>query len=64
MFADNFNVVSIHCVARELGASFLCKCPASRGGSLRSTVFLYELTVYHARAMLHVVAFVSCDQME
>jgi len=35
MFADSFNVLSIHCVARGLGASFLYKCPASRGGSLR-----------------------------
>jgi len=34
MFADSFNVLSIHCVARGLGASFLHKCPASRGGSL------------------------------
>jgi len=36
MFADSFDVVSIHCVARGLGASFLYhKCPASRGGFLR-----------------------------
>jgi len=35
MFADSFSVLSIHCVARGLGASFLYKCPASRGGSLR-----------------------------
>jgi len=30
-----FSVLSIHSVARGLGASFLYKCPASRGGSLR-----------------------------
>jgi len=35
MFADSFNVVSIHCLARGLGASFLYKCPASRGSSSR-----------------------------
>ena len=33
-FADSFSVLSIHCVAPELGASFLYKCPATRGGSL------------------------------
>jgi len=35
MFADSFSVVSIHCIARGLGASFLYKCLASCGGSLR-----------------------------
>ena len=34
MFADSFCVLSIHCITRGLGASFLFKCPASRGGSL------------------------------
>jgi len=34
MFADIYGVVSIHCVARALGASFLYKCPASRGSSV------------------------------
>ena len=34
MFADGFSVLSIHCVARGLGESFLYKRPASRGGSL------------------------------
>jgi len=33
MFANSFSVLSIHRVARGLGASFLYKCPASRGGS-------------------------------
>jgi len=32
---DSFSVLSIHCVARGLVASFLYKCPASCGGSLR-----------------------------
>jgi len=41
MFADSFSVLSIRCVARELGASFLCKCYSSRGGSLRQ----HHLTV-------------------
>jgi len=35
MFIDRFSVLYIHCVARGLGASFLNKCPASHGGSLR-----------------------------
>jgi len=35
MFADSFSVVYVPCVARESGASFLYKCRASRGGSLR-----------------------------
>jgi len=36
MFADSFSgVLSIHCFAQGLGASFLHKCPASRDGSLR-----------------------------
>jgi len=35
MFADSFSVFSIHRVARVLGASFLYKCRASRGDSLR-----------------------------
>jgi len=34
VFADSFCVLSIHCVARGLGASFLYKCPASRASSL------------------------------
>jgi len=33
IFADSFGVLSIHCVARGLGSSFLYKCPASRDGS-------------------------------
>jgi len=35
MFADSFNVLSVHCVARRLAAIVLYKCPASRGGSLQ-----------------------------
>jgi len=35
MSADSFSVLSIHCVARRLAASFLCKCPASCSGFLR-----------------------------
>jgi len=34
-FADSFRLVSIDCVARRLGASFLYKCLASHGSSLR-----------------------------
>ena len=40
MFADSSSVLSIHCVARGLGASFLYKCLASRGSSLRQHGFL------------------------
>jgi len=43
MFADSFRLISIHCVARGLGSSFLNKCPASRGGSLRE----HDLLVTH-----------------
>jgi len=42
MFADSFSVLSVHCVARGLGASFLYKWPASPGGSLRQ----HSLLVY------------------
>ena len=35
MFADSFSVLSIYYVAQGLCASFLYKCPASRGGSLQ-----------------------------
>jgi len=35
MFAYSFRVVSVHCVVRGSGASFVYKCPASRGSSLR-----------------------------
>jgi len=31
MFANSFSVLSIHCVARGLGATFLYKCFTSRG---------------------------------
>jgi len=34
IFADSFRLVSIHGVARGLGASFLYKRPTSRGSSL------------------------------
>jgi len=47
MFADSFSGLSIHCVARKLDASFLYKCPASRGGSMRQhglLVFLCNRT--------------------
>jgi len=35
-----FSVLSVDCVARGLGASFLYKCPASRSGALRQHGFL------------------------
>jgi len=44
MFADSFNVLSVHCVARRLGAIFLYKCPASRGGSLQRHDLLVRFT--------------------
>jgi len=43
MFADSFSVLSIHCVARGLGARFLCKYHALRGGSVRQHGFLVEM---------------------
>ena len=43
MFADSFRLVSIHCVARGLGAGFLYKCPASHGSTLRQHGLLVEL---------------------
>ena len=39
MFADDFRVLSIHRVARRLGASFRYQCPASRGSCLRQHGF-------------------------
>jgi len=47
MFADSFSVLSIHCVARGLDASFLYKCPASYSGSLRQhgLLVIYQLAV-------------------
>jgi len=42
MFADSFRLVSIHCVARGLGASFLYNCPASHGSSLRQHGLLVD----------------------
>jgi len=35
MFADSFSVLSVHCVARGLDASFLYWCPTPPDGSLR-----------------------------
>jgi len=40
MFADIFSVVSIDYIARGIGASFLYKCPSSRGNYLRQHDFL------------------------
>jgi len=42
MFVPSFSILSVHCVARGLRASFLYKCPASRGGSLQQ----YGLLVF------------------
>jgi len=41
MFADSFSVVSIHCVARGLGASFLYKCLHRAVVPCDSTAFLF-----------------------
>ena len=46
MFADSFSVLSIHCVVRGLGASFLYKFSASRGGSLRQHGLLVMFSIY------------------
>jgi len=45
MFADSFRLLSIHCLARGLGACFLYKCPASRGSSLRQHGLLVAVAV-------------------
>jgi len=45
MFANTFGVLSIHCVARGLGASFLYKWPASRGGFLQQHGLLVVIRV-------------------
>ena len=41
MSAESFSVVSIHCVARRLGASFLHKCPHRALVPGDSTAFLF-----------------------
>jgi len=68
IFADSFSVLSIHCIARGLAASFLYKCPASRRAVVPcgSTAFLYlTLSSYYcsvtdlsrmAVAMFHTAA--------
>jgi len=53
VLADSFILVSIHCVARGLGASFLYKCPASRGSSLRQHGFLVKEIIYGNYVCLH-----------
>jgi len=40
MFADSFSVLSIHCVARGLGVSFLYKCLHRVAVQCDSTPFL------------------------
>jgi len=45
MFADSFSVVSIYCVARGLGASFLYKCLAAHGGSLQQHGLLVNANI-------------------
>ena len=45
MLADSFSVLSIYCVAQGLGASFLYKCPVSRGGSLQQHCLLVSINV-------------------
>jgi len=44
VFADTFSVLSIHCVAWGLGATFLHKCTASRGGSVYGWLVGWSLT--------------------
>ena len=48
LFADSFRLVSVHCVARGLGASFLYKCPASCGGSVRQHGFLVFIYLWYS----------------
>jgi len=41
--SNSFNDLSVHCVTSGSGASFLYKCPTSRGGSLRQQGFLVSV---------------------
>jgi len=45
MFADSFSVVSIHCIAGGLAASFLYKCPTPHCTVVAcdSTAFLFSI---------------------
>jgi len=67
MFADSFSVLSIHCVARGLGASFLYKCPASRCGFLRQHGLLVRFLSPHVRHVApiksNLAAFVSMSSV-
>jgi len=48
MFADTFSAVSIHCVARGLGSSFLynlCPAPHRAVVAYDSTAFLFSITL-------------------
>jgi len=51
MFANSFSVLSIHCVVRGLGASFLYKYPASRGSSLRQHGFRVIIVLFQSRVL-------------
>jgi len=55
LFADSFSVLSIHCVARCLGASFLYKCPASRGGLVPCDSTALLLFLLHATRRIRPV---------
>jgi len=61
MFADSVSVVSIHCVARGLGASFLYKCPALRGGSVRQhcLLILTRFTSVHLSMQMATFLFLN-----
>ena len=51
-----FSVLSVHCVVRGLGASFLYKFPASRGGFLRQrTAFLFCIRLSSYDPSIYVV---------
>jgi len=59
MFADSFNVLSIHCIVRGLAASCV-KCPASCGSSCHSTAFLFTFadTLIKIVLLLHVLSYI------
>ena len=53
VLADSFSVLSIHCVAWGLGASFLYKFPALCSGSLRQHGFCVMYVCSHLMGMFY-----------
>jgi len=56
VFDDRFSVLSIPCVAQELCARFLYKCPASRSDSLQQHGLLVAQLTAECRYILQRAA--------